>query len=91
MKEILDKTLKAEDLEFITEMVNPPTKFFDDSGNWLLKGRPAEKSFLYDIISNKEHGQDVDKWDYFLRDARYANVTIQFDHVSSFFIILLVL
>lgn len=36
---------------------------------WLYKGRPKEKSFLYEIVANKRNGIDVDKWDYF---ARYA-------------------
>lgn len=36
---------------------------------WPYKGRPKEKSFLYEIVANKRNGIDVDKWDYF---ARYA-------------------
>lgn len=36
---------------------------------WPYKGRPERKSFLYEIVSNKRNGIDVDKWDYF---ARYA-------------------
>jgi hypothetical protein len=39
---------------------------------WPYKGRPKEKSFLYEIVANKRNGIDVDKWDYF---ARYAQNT----------------
>ena len=35
---------------------------------WPYKGRPEDKSFLYEIVANKENGIDVDKWDYFPRD-----------------------
>lgn len=34
---------------------------------WAYKGRPQEKSFLYEIVANKRTGIDVDKWDYFAR------------------------
>lgn len=34
---------------------------------WAYKGRPEEKSFLYEIVANKRTGIDVDKWDYFAR------------------------
>jgi len=44
-----------------------------------LKGRGPEKYFLYEIISNKLTGVDVDKWDYFLRDSASLKIGITFD------------
>ncbi len=45
-----------------------------------FKGRDVEKSFLYDIISNKITGIDVDKWDYFVRDDNYLKISHVFEH-----------
>lgn len=42
-------------------------------------GRPVEKQFLYEIISNDVNGVDVDKFDYFMRDAKFLNIPITFD------------
>ncbi|XP_069683659.1 deoxynucleoside triphosphate triphosphohydrolase SAMHD1 isoform X2 [Periplaneta americana] len=39
-----------------------------------------EKIFLYEIISNKETGIDVDRWDYFLRDGLHLNFKFTFDY-----------
>uniref|UniRef100_A0A2S2PUY9 SAM domain and HD domain-containing protein 1 n=1 Tax=Sipha flava TaxID=143950 RepID=A0A2S2PUY9_9HEMI len=36
--------------------------------------------FLYQIVSNKNNGIDVDKWDYFLRDGKCLNLSISFDY-----------
>lgn len=32
------------------------------------------------IVSNKDNGIDVDKWDYFLRDGKCLNLNISFDY-----------
>ena len=39
---------------------------------WRCRGRPIEKSFLYEIVANKRTGIDVDKWDYLKRDAYHV-------------------
>ncbi len=52
----------------------------DDSSRWPYRGRPVEKSFLYEIVANKTNGVDVDKWDYFLRDDYAMRIGHVFDY-----------
>lgn len=78
LKQELDQYLDDIDYDFIMELIDPPTPFVDNEGNWTLKGRPREKSFLYEIVSNKLTGFDVDKLDYFLRDSTLGNVAVSF-------------
>lgn len=52
-------------------------------GKWQLRGRPEEKAFLYDFVSNVHSGMDVDKFDYFLRDSKLAPLSISFDLVIT--------
>ena len=42
-----------------------------------------EKSFLYDIVSNKHDSIDVDKFDYLLRDSKLSKIGITFNKVSK--------
>uniref|UniRef100_A0AC35TW03 HD domain-containing protein n=1 Tax=Rhabditophanes sp. KR3021 TaxID=114890 RepID=A0AC35TW03_9BILA len=67
------KIFEEEDYLFIYECINPPKEFLIKD-EWMLKGRPIEKSFLYDIVSNIHSGLDVDKFDYLLRDAQMAGI-----------------
>ncbi|CAM9779348.1 unnamed protein product [Ectocarpus sp. 8 AP-2014] len=55
--------LDAKDVTFIEEMIlgTPEEQ---------RKGRCSDKEFLYDIVNNTRSGLDVDKLDYFQRDAR---------------------
>uniref|UniRef100_A0A672J5Z1 HD domain-containing protein n=1 Tax=Salarias fasciatus TaxID=181472 RepID=A0A672J5Z1_SALFA len=73
--EIIDEKkkirLEKEDLTFIKEMINP-TK-------WPFEGRGEEKSFLYEIVSNKLNGIDVDKFDYLERDCLHMGLKNTFD------------
>uniref|UniRef100_A0A3B4EVT3 HD/PDEase domain-containing protein n=1 Tax=Pundamilia nyererei TaxID=303518 RepID=A0A3B4EVT3_9CICH len=59
------------DLVFIKEMIK---------GSQLYKGRNNEKSFLYEIVANKQNGIDVDKFDYFARDCHHLGIQNNFDH-----------
>uniref|UniRef100_A0A8C3UZ66 Deoxynucleoside triphosphate triphosphohydrolase SAMHD1 n=1 Tax=Catharus ustulatus TaxID=91951 RepID=A0A8C3UZ66_CATUS len=64
-----------EDMLFIKEQIGGP---IDET--WPYRGRPKEKSFLYEIVANKENGIDVDKWDYFARDCHHLGIPNNFDY-----------
>uniref|UniRef100_A0A673HI74 Deoxynucleoside triphosphate triphosphohydrolase SAMHD1 n=1 Tax=Sinocyclocheilus rhinocerous TaxID=307959 RepID=A0A673HI74_9TELE len=72
-----------DDLVFIKEQIAGP---LDNSTEvkssliWPYKGRPMEKSFLYEIVANKRNGIDVDKWDYFARDCYHLGIQNNFDY-----------
>ncbi|CAB1451020.1 unnamed protein product [Pleuronectes platessa] len=70
-----------EDLEFIKEQIAGPldTKGAEAEG-WRYKGRPKDKSFLYEIVANKRNAIDVDKWDYFARDCYHLGIKNNFDY-----------
>lgn len=59
-----------QDLLFIEEIILPPEVY---------KGRGPDKMFLYEIVSNRRTGIDVDKWDYFSRDSLYLGLKSSFD------------
>ena len=58
-----DPPLDENDVLFIEEMILGTEEA-------KRKGRGPEKEFLYDIVNNTRSGLDVDKLDYFQRDAR---------------------
>uniref|UniRef100_A0AAQ6IJA3 HD domain-containing protein n=1 Tax=Anabas testudineus TaxID=64144 RepID=A0AAQ6IJA3_ANATE len=70
--------LSDHDLSFIKEMIDPKPR--DKDGNWPHKGRGEDKSFLYEIVSNKTNGIDVDKFDYFARDCHHLGMQNNFDY-----------
>ncbi|XP_059189264.1 deoxynucleoside triphosphate triphosphohydrolase SAMHD1-like [Centropristis striata] len=62
----------GDDMTFIREMIKgKKTK---------TPGRGVKKSFLYEIVANKETGIDVDKFDYFARDSYHLGIQTNFDH-----------
>uniref|UniRef100_A0A8D0B4F8 Deoxynucleoside triphosphate triphosphohydrolase SAMHD1 n=1 Tax=Salvator merianae TaxID=96440 RepID=A0A8D0B4F8_SALMN len=67
-----------EDLDFIKEQIAGPLETGDSPGRY--RGRPKEKSFLYEIVANKRNGIDVDKWDYFARDCHHLGIQNNFDY-----------
>ncbi|KAK5894780.1 hypothetical protein CesoFtcFv8_011436 [Champsocephalus esox] len=70
-----------EDLDFIEEQIaGPPNSVSVQDKKWPYKGRPEDKSFLYEIVANKRNGIDVDKWDYFARDCYHLGIKNNFDH-----------
>ncbi|XP_051994014.1 deoxynucleoside triphosphate triphosphohydrolase SAMHD1-like [Xyrauchen texanus] len=65
-----------EDLKFIKDLilgVNTSAKEWQGT-------RPKNRTFLYEIVSNKRNGVDVDKWDYFARDCHHLGISKSFDH-----------
>ncbi|CAE7617093.1 samhd1 [Symbiodinium natans] len=80
---------EGDDLEFICELIDPPKDELNKCLNndslkekWptLMKGRPVEKAYMYEIVSNFRSGIDVDKMDYFRRDAYFLGIKREFDH-----------
>lgn len=71
--------LGPDDVHFIKQLVLGGCKELPPGFVW--QQAPAGKHFLYEIVSNKRSGVDVDKWDYFERDSRQLGVPIGF--VSS--------
>ena len=78
--------LKEQDWIFVKELIfGPLDQNKTGNGNqvdqlWNYKGRPEEKSFLYEIVANKKNGMDVDKFDYMKRDAQYFGMGHMFDY-----------
>nr|XP_046253083.1 deoxynucleoside triphosphate triphosphohydrolase SAMHD1-like [Scatophagus argus] len=71
----------SEDLIFIKELIAGPLDANAAKGKkWQYKGRPEDKSFLYEIVANKRNGIDVDKWDYFARDCHHLGIQNNFDY-----------
>uniref|UniRef100_A0A3P9IEX3 Deoxynucleoside triphosphate triphosphohydrolase SAMHD1 n=1 Tax=Oryzias latipes TaxID=8090 RepID=A0A3P9IEX3_ORYLA len=69
-----------EDLDFIKEQIAGPLSTQTPGQKWPYKGRPEDKSFLYEIVANKRNGIDVDKWDYFARDCYHLGIQNNFDY-----------
>uniref|UniRef100_A0A8C2IUS8 HD domain-containing protein n=1 Tax=Cyprinus carpio TaxID=7962 RepID=A0A8C2IUS8_CYPCA len=67
--------LDDKDVTFIKELIEGAT-----TSEWTYKGRDEDKSFLYEIVANKQNGIDVDKWDYFARDCHHLGIRNSFDH-----------
>ncbi|XP_070276361.1 deoxynucleoside triphosphate triphosphohydrolase SAMHD1 [Myotis yumanensis] len=72
--------IPEEDITFIKELITGPPKTPVKDVSWPYKGRPKEKSFLYEIVANKRSGIDVDKWDYFARDCHHLGIQNSFDY-----------
>uniref|UniRef100_A0A3P8ZBV3 HD domain-containing protein n=1 Tax=Esox lucius TaxID=8010 RepID=A0A3P8ZBV3_ESOLU len=66
-----------DDMVFIKEQIYGP---LDPDP---LNQEEKEKSFLYEIVSNKRNGIDVDKWDYFARDSYHLGIQNNFDYHRS--------
>ncbi|XP_059152295.1 deoxynucleoside triphosphate triphosphohydrolase SAMHD1-like [Physella acuta] len=78
---ILSTTYKFrdKDIEFIKEQILGKKKY-NDNGKWALTGRGKEKEYLYEIVSNKRNGIDVDKFDCIARDCHHLGIKNNFDY-----------
>eukprot|EP00397_Hematodinium_sp_SG-2012_P020112 GEMP01020704.1.p1 GENE.GEMP01020704.1~~GEMP01020704.1.p1 ORF type:complete len:414 (+),score=76.97 GEMP01020704.1:45-1244(+) len=66
---------QESDLTFVCELINPKKDFSRlSTEEWPFSGRPREKAFLWEIVSNKRSGIDVDKLDYIRRDCHNTGV-----------------
>mmetsp|Transcript_1599 Transcript_1599/g.3568 ORF Transcript_1599/g.3568 Transcript_1599/m.3568 type:complete len:798 (+) Transcript_1599:132-2525(+) len=72
-----NEILMVDDLSSVTECIlgckhnQALPKVLDETGILLHVGRKNyEKEWLYDVVSNRHNGIDVDKMDYFVRDAK---------------------
>ena len=50
-----------------------------DAPQLAVAGAAPAKHFLFEIVSNHRNGIDVDKFDYFRRDAFHLNIPVSFD------------
>ncbi|XP_048051056.1 deoxynucleoside triphosphate triphosphohydrolase SAMHD1-like [Megalobrama amblycephala] len=69
--------LDDRDVIFIKELIEGAKA---SAAEWTYEGRDKDKSFLYEIVANKQNGIDVDKWDYFARDCHHLGIRNSFDH-----------
>lgn len=81
--------LSEIDLDFVCMLISPPKKELNaamEEGKigeeWpnLIKCRPKEKGWMLEVVSNWRSGLDVDRFDYFRRDAQHLGIHKLFDH-----------
>uniref|UniRef100_A0A6M2DT23 HD/PDEase domain-containing protein n=1 Tax=Xenopsylla cheopis TaxID=163159 RepID=A0A6M2DT23_XENCH len=65
--------LLDEDISLIENLISG----YDEDSKFTVK---PEEQFLFEIVNNKYSDMDVDKWDYIIRDSKYANIPTGFDH-----------
>jgi len=80
MKVFQDYGLDQQDVTFIKELISGPLCSNSEIEDWPYTGRGIDKSYLYEIVSNKRSGVDVDKWDYFARDCYFLGISNNFDY-----------
>lgn len=82
-EQVLDYLIKDNNLGDLFESYGQDPDLIKE----LIRGEGTilskEKSFLYQIVANKENDIDVDKWDYFLRDGHQLNIQITYDYRRS--------
>ena len=74
---LLSSGIGSDEIHRICEMIYGSKD--DAPDDWEWRGAPKGKEFLYEIVSNKRTGLDVDRFDYFQRDSERTGVKICFD------------
>ena len=65
--------LNEDDLEFVHELV------VSNKERKSSRSKNPLKNFFYEIVSNKQNGIDVDKWDYIRRDSHHVGINTSFE------------
>ena len=74
-----EDVLTSRDIYFIKECIHASDGPLSGRDDFI--GRCKKKEFLYDIVSNRHSGLDVDKMDYFARDMKRTIGSGQVDFV----------
>ena len=69
------------DIDFIGQLINGSIEKSPSVLSRAWEGTVHEKSkgYMFEILSNERNGIDVDKFDYLVRDSKYANISNGFD------------
>jgi len=71
--------ISENNLLFIKELICGGDKKKENAGVYPYSARGPDKFYLYEIISNKVTGLDVDKMDYLLRDAAALRINLKWE------------
>ncbi|KAG8995501.1 hypothetical protein FRB94_009121 [Tulasnella sp. JGI-2019a] len=72
---MLDALVKDNNIPLSRDYVNFIKDLIRGTPKLSLANNPPEKKFLFEIVSNKKNGIDVDKWDYIARDTKAVGET----------------
>lgn len=65
----------AADINFVKECIDSPGSTIEKNGEWLFKSRSKKYAWMFEIVSNKRCGIDVDRLDYLIRDAKITGMS----------------
>ncbi|XP_070541321.1 deoxynucleoside triphosphate triphosphohydrolase SAMHD1-like isoform X2 [Ptychodera flava] len=81
-----DNEMTMDEIHLVKEMIFGPLEKSSTGSNSYKKATkyqsplPADKYFLYEIVSNHTSGVDVDKWEYFARDCYHLGIANNFSY-----------
>lgn len=74
---LLSAGISDDEIHHVSEMIYGSEDEAPEGWEW--RGPIKDKEFLYEVVSNKRTGLDVDRFDYFQRDSSRTGVKICFD------------